>query len=1011
MICTFMAGCTTPPVSAPKEETQQAGSADAKTVDEQTTDEVATASEEGLPNVGEDFSGFEVKEIIPMDVVGATGILYNHTKSGAELLYLKSEDTNRSFDITFRTPALDEKGKPHVFEHMTICGSQKYPDANMFFPISNQTYNTYVNAYTFHGMTSYPIASLSEEQLMSLMDYYLSGIFEPLLYTEPRLVEREAWRYELEDKEEEINIAGTVYSEMQGALTPSMTARNNNIKTLYEGSTTAHKSGGVPDAIRTLTYEELVDFHDTYYHPSNALITLYGDLDIESYLSFIDSTYLSKFDKKEIKVDMGKIEPYTETKYAEYTVPVEKDAETKNTSIIYYSFALNGADLSDVCSMLILYNAIIQESSPVMQAIHGRMPQAQISGDLDFDSPSAPYFTFVAEGVNPEDRDLFTQAIDEGINVLASDGVSEDALDSVLAESKRSLLTTQEEQDLGVNVSLNTALAWTYFNDVTYYPTYQKAILDMTKERADALIVKYLCNNRHRAVSVTKPVAGATEQNAAALDNELNKKKESMSSEEIDQLVASSQEFMEWANTPASSEVLSKVINMKVKDLPEEQRHYDITEETEDDVRYLSAPTETDGVIYSELMLDGSAIPIEQLRDVQTCLSLMGGLDTKNHTKEEVSTLITRYLSDLSMELNGASGYQNKGYKAAEISWKGLKEDAKPATETLSEILFDTDFSDTETIKNLLVRSESDFTNRIDDDPLTVQINRSLAMVNEYSAYDEYTSDYGMYTHDQELIKLADTDPKELTRRLTTAQTLLLNRTDATVLLAGDQNTITSYKKGIQQIMDAMTAEKREKIDYTSIMIPRRNEGIINNSTVQMNMLITDNSKYSGKSGVISMLIDDAYMLPQLRNALGAYGAYSIFGPSHVGFYTYRDPNLERSYEIFAGLPEFLRTADLTQEDVDGYIIGRYSSISRPFGLLTGAMKAMKDPMIGCSEEMRLQWMKDAKATTVEDIRASADIWDTLTQNGVRSSSGTESSLKSSSELFDVFIYPDGIEE
>lgn len=172
------------------------------------------AQKSALPAVGDVLSGFAAIEIIPMDVLGATGVLFEHRKSGATLLYLACDDPNRSFSISFRTPALDNKGKPHVFEHITVSGSQKYPDANMYFPFSYQTYNTYVNALTFHGMTSYPLASLSEDQLLPMMDYYLSGVFEPLLYTEPRLVQREAWRYELAGADDELSVAGTVYSEM-----------------------------------------------------------------------------------------------------------------------------------------------------------------------------------------------------------------------------------------------------------------------------------------------------------------------------------------------------------------------------------------------------------------------------------------------------------------------------------------------------------------------------------------------------------------------------------------------------------------------------------------------------------------------------------------------------------------------------------------------------------------------------------------------------------------------------
>lgn len=325
LVASLFVGCAkNAPADAP-----QSAETSAPSIPESTAAPSEPETADALPKVGDELSGFVVDELIPMDALGATGVRFTHTKSGAQLLYLSTEDTNRSFDISFRTPALDDKGKPHIFEHITISGSQKYPDANLFFPFAAQTYSTFVNAMTYGGMTTFPLASLSEDQLMSMMDYYLSGVFSPLLYTTPELAMREAWRYELSDAEEELNIAGTVYSEMQGAMTASVQAMYNNISTLYPSSTTAHVSGGLPDAIHTLSYQELLDFHDAYYHPSNALIILYGKLDYARFLSYIDSEYLSKYERKAVDIDFGAIAPLTKTNDAEYEAPVKKTRRRK----------------------------------------------------------------------------------------------------------------------------------------------------------------------------------------------------------------------------------------------------------------------------------------------------------------------------------------------------------------------------------------------------------------------------------------------------------------------------------------------------------------------------------------------------------------------------------------------------------------------------------------------------------------------------------------------------------
>lgn len=168
------------------------------------------------------FHGFRVTQRDVMNAVGADTVALEHLKSGATVYFIAADDPNCAFDLSFRTPAPDERGIPHVFEHVTISGSEKYPSPNLTLPVFNQTYNTYGNAYTHDRMTTYPLGPLSEDQLLKLMDYYMDGLFHPLLLTEERLFRREAWRYELTSPDAPLMPTGTVYSD--GNISPNSTA-------------------------------------------------------------------------------------------------------------------------------------------------------------------------------------------------------------------------------------------------------------------------------------------------------------------------------------------------------------------------------------------------------------------------------------------------------------------------------------------------------------------------------------------------------------------------------------------------------------------------------------------------------------------------------------------------------------------------------------------------------------------------------------------------------------------
>jgi len=172
-----------------------------------------------LPSPGDVISGFEVISVSRFEMVGADVVEFSHVQTGAQVLYVANEDTNRSFQISFKTPTVNDKGTPHVFEHAVLDGSEKYPSKALFFNLSYQTYNTYMNAYTMNMMTGYPVASLSEAQLLAYADYYTDSVLHPMLLEDESIFEEEAWRYELADADDELTIAGTVYSEMLGAMT------------------------------------------------------------------------------------------------------------------------------------------------------------------------------------------------------------------------------------------------------------------------------------------------------------------------------------------------------------------------------------------------------------------------------------------------------------------------------------------------------------------------------------------------------------------------------------------------------------------------------------------------------------------------------------------------------------------------------------------------------------------------------------------------------------------------
>ena len=247
-----------------------------------------------IPTVGTEINGFKVTDVYHWESYATDVVKLEHEKTGSVLYWLANDNIDRSYMMGFNTPIYDNTGMPHVFEHATLGGSEKYPGANTFFEMTSKTSNTFLNALTGQFYTMYPMASTSEEQLLKYVDFYMSGLTAPLAIENPYAMMREAYRYELPDADSDITLQGVVYSEMLGALNQSRWASYNYNRMIWPNSYVTTVSGGDPLYIPDLTIEALREFHDTYYHPSNATMYLTGDVELPRFLELLDTEFLSK---------------------------------------------------------------------------------------------------------------------------------------------------------------------------------------------------------------------------------------------------------------------------------------------------------------------------------------------------------------------------------------------------------------------------------------------------------------------------------------------------------------------------------------------------------------------------------------------------------------------------------------------------------------------------------------------------------------------------------------------
>ena len=280
---------------------------------------------------------YELIQKETLEGLKSEGYLLRHKKSGARVVLVKNDDDNKVFTIGFRTPPKDSTGVPHIIEHTVLCGSREFPVKDPFVELVKGSLNTFLNAITYPDKTVYPVASCNEKDFKNLMHVYMDAVFYPAIYEHEEIFRQEGWSYQLEAADDKLTYNGVVYNEMKGAFSsPEDVLYRVVMNTLFPDTTYANESGGDPEYIPDLTYEQFLNFHRKFYHPSNSYIYLYGDMDMEERLNWMDEHYLSSFTAQEVDSQISFQKPFTQMteKVTSYSI-TNAESEEDNTYLSY----------------------------------------------------------------------------------------------------------------------------------------------------------------------------------------------------------------------------------------------------------------------------------------------------------------------------------------------------------------------------------------------------------------------------------------------------------------------------------------------------------------------------------------------------------------------------------------------------------------------------------------------------------------------------------------------------
>ena len=966
-----------------------------------------------LPQVGDVNNGFEVKEIRPFPMIGAELVLFEHQRTGAKLLWIANEDTNRLFQLTFPTRPSNDMGLPHVFEHATIFGSEKYPSTSLYFNISYQTYNTFVNAYTTDACTCYPMASLSEKQLLNLADYYVDSCFHPLIMSDEGIFRTQAWHYNLDSLDGELTYEGVVYSEMQGAMTLERMALEYANDLTFPGAALSYSYGGLPENIPEMTWEDVKAYHDKYYHPSNCLAVLYGQFeDYEAFLKLLDEAF-APYEKAEFTFEDAGYTPITEPQVASFAYPMAEGTDVTNQTVIIYYIVCPGMkgdveqeDLIDNVSSL-----LNQNGSVLSQSFKRAYPSGTLSCGRELAGPDDAII-FRATGMNEGDAEAFKALVDEALKDVAENGFPKDMVDSTMTSLNIDAKLAPENGDPAEGVVYNFVYNYVVTGDPFAYVGHTEALSRIDEENQKGLlqeaVAKWLTGNELYTLTTTYPAVGEKEKQDAALKEKLAEIKAGMSQEELQAIVDETNAAPKDEDT---TELMAKIKAVTVESLPEEIKTYTVNDFTDENgIRHIEAVAGVDGIGHASLDLDAAALPQEDIHWMRLYTRLLGQLDTDKHTKEELDVLIDRYMYDKVIGVNCVN-LDGDVHPYLVGEWYALDDDLEAGYELLEELLFHTRFDDAQKLLEQVQAQKTYVRTTINNESYSVMMNRGFADKYPFFRYYSYLNFLEYYDFLDKLEAQLNEKPEEVTTHFVALQNFFANSAGAVAIFAGNEKSIERNRPLADAFMAKLAHEEREAVAY-DLPIPSHREALIIDGNIQFNNVFAtvDDMGIEGYDAglmAVTSLVSDKILMPILRDQMGVYTPLNgIVDNGSMYIISYRDPNLKETFDVYASLADRIAQLAVDQDNLDGYITSAYSQLAKPSGELTGAINAAEYTLAGLKQDRYLDYMRQLKKVTPESVKACADLYRKAWENGVHSTAGSAAAINQNADLFETILNP-----
>ncbi|MDQ0204713.1 insulinase family protein [Pectinatus haikarae] len=958
------------------------------------------------------YHGFRLVKSSPIKELDAESYQFIHEKSGARLLFLDTDDDNKVFSISFRTTPTDDTGVAHIVEHSTLCGSRKFRTKEPFVELLKGSLNTFLNAMTFPDKTMYPVASQNDKDFQNLIDVYLDAVFYPLMTQMPEILMQEGWHYEIDNTDAPLRYSGVVYNEMKGALSsPESLLERRLLNSMFPDNTYAFESGGDPESIPSLTQKDFIEFHQKYYHPANSYIYLYGKMDIMQKLAFLDDEYLSHFEKIDIVSHIDMQLPFKKEKRSTDVYPVSSGEDKTGKTFLSYNFVYGTALDTLKCFAVDLLDYVLlkSQSAPLRNALIKAGIGADVSSSFDT-GLLQPWWNITVTGAEPENTDKFRDIFIHTIKELVEKGIDKKLLRAAFNITEFKLREADFGQaPKGLIYNIHLMKSWLYDGDPVSQLQYESLLAEI-KEKIETdyfekLLQEVLLDNQHKLLFTFIPddkIAAANEKKLTVL---LQKKKEALSAEEIETIIANTKKLKQRQQTPDSPEALQTIPMLALSDIDKKARKFIIEKKTIDGIEVLAHNVNTNDIAYLDLYFDASSISSAKLPLAFLLVDILSKVATEKYSYEELANAVNLNTGGISFDLSAYSkiGEPDSVIPKLIVRSKALTAKLPELFELLEQLTVKSCFTDKARLKELVVQSKANMELDLLNSAQQVVASRLSSYFSPSGAYNEqggltfYSFIKDLADNFDERYDLLQHDLAKLFSSSFTRKNLLVS-----ITLKDTQYDAFSaeFSKFAVKISD-----KAYPLQKFSFEINKKNEGFQSSSQVQYvgrgANFIRNGYQYTGKLAVLSTILRCTYFWNKIRVQGGAYGAFVRFGrDGELYFGSYRDPNLMETLQAYDGTVDFLKNMNISDREMTKYIIGTISNLDVPLTPSAKGKSAAAAYICGITDQSIQKIRDEVLSASQEEIKDLNKMIDACLKDSAICVVGNEEKLKENQTIF-----------